>query len=124
MLLSLPATFMPLTFLSSIHREYPRFAEKDDHGHLMQQDANEFWVQLMQILQMNVPGKKLNDETTASSIINDKSLIDQYFGINVQSTMKCTEAPEETPTVSEERLLQLSCFINQDVKYLLTGLKK
>jgi hypothetical protein len=27
--------------------------------------------------------------------------------------MKCSEAPEETPTVSEERLLQLSCFINQ-----------
>jgi len=37
--------------------------------------------------------------------------------------MKCHEAPEETPTVSEERLLQLSCFINQDVKYLFTGLK-
>jgi len=54
--------------------------------------------------------------------------------------MKCNEAPEEPPTVSEERLLQLSCFINQgefyskrkflvmnlyflDVKYLLTGLK-
>jgi len=26
--------------------------------------------------------------------------------------MKCDEAPDETPTVSEERLLQLSCFIN------------
>jgi ubiquitin carboxyl-terminal hydrolase 14 len=75
--------FMPLTFLATIHREFPRFAEKDDHGHLMQQDANEFWVQLMQILQMNIPGKKSNDETTASS--NDKSFIDQYFGINAQS---------------------------------------
>jgi ubiquitin carboxyl-terminal hydrolase 14 len=113
--------FMPLTFLATIHREFPRFAEKDDHGHLMQQDANEFWVQLMQILQMNIPGKKSNDETTASS--NNKSFIDQYFGINAQSIMKCNEAPEETPTVSEERFLQLSCFINQDVKYLLTGLK-
>ena len=54
--------------------------------------------------------------------------------------MKCNEAPEETPAVSEERLLQLSCFISQgrifeiffytlkflvflDVKYLFTGLK-
>ena len=53
--------------------------------------------------------------------------------------MKCVEAPEEAPTVSQERLLQLSCFISQgsffadstvvgldsssDVKYLLTGLK-
>ena len=75
---------MPLTFLAMIHREFPRFAEKDDHGHLMQQDANEFWVQLMQILQMNIPGQKLNNESTASSQ-NEKSLIDQYFGITAQS---------------------------------------
>jgi ubiquitin carboxyl-terminal hydrolase 14 len=79
--------FMPLTFLATIHREFPRFAEKDDHGHLMQQDANEFWVQLMQILQMNIPGKKLSNETTITTFnsSNDKSLIDQYFGIIAQS---------------------------------------
>jgi ubiquitin carboxyl-terminal hydrolase 14 len=79
--------FMPLTFLATIHREFPRFAEKDDHGHLMQQDANEFWVQLMQILQMNIPGKKLSNETTITTLnsSNDKSLIDQYFGIIAQS---------------------------------------
>ena len=77
--------FMPLTFLATIHREFPRFAEKDDHGHLMQQDANEFWVQLMQVLQMNIPGKKLASETAASSSA-DKSFIDQYFGISTRST--------------------------------------
>lgn len=31
--------------------------------------------------------------------------------------MKCNEAPEEVPTVSEERFLQLSCFINQGKFY-------
>jgi hypothetical protein len=41
--------------------------------------------------------------------------------------MKCHEAPEETPTVSEERLLQLSCFISQgnfflQEKYLFINL--
>lgn len=113
---------MPFAFLTTIHQEFPRFAEKDDHGHLMQQDANEFWVQLMQILQMNLPGKKLS-ELSASSNFQDKSFIDQYFGITAQSIMKCNETNEETPTVSEERFLQLSCFINHDVKYLLTGLK-
>lgn len=75
--------FMPLTFLATIHREFPRFAEKDDHGHLMQQDANEFWVQLMQILQMTVPGTKQNNETTTNQ--TNKSFIDQYFGITAQS---------------------------------------
>lgn len=114
---------MPLALLTTIHREFPRFAEKDDHGHLMQQDANEFWVQLMQVLQMNIPGKKNTGETTTASASSHKGLIDQYFGISAQSIMKCDEAPEEAPSVSEERFLQLSCFINQDVKYLLTGLK-
>lgn len=76
---------MPLAFLTSIHREFPRFAEKDDHGHLMQQDANEFWVQLMQVLQMNLPGKKNTNQTTATSNNSSKSLVDQYFGISAQS---------------------------------------
>ncbi|CAF3307592.1 unnamed protein product [Rotaria socialis] len=114
---------MPLTLLATIHREYPHFSEKDDHGHLMQQDANEFWVQIMQVLQMNLAGKKISNETTASNTFDNKSFIDQYFGLRSQSIMKCDEAPEEKPTVTEEHLLQLSCFINQDVKYLLTGLK-
>ena len=74
--------FMPLTFLATVHREFPRFAEKDDHGHLMQQDANEFWVQLMQILQLNLLGQQ------------DRSLIDQYFGITSQSTYVWREVGE------------------------------
>lgn len=77
---------MPLSFLTTIHREFPRFAEKDDHGHLMQQDANEFWVQLMQILQMNLPGRKFNETSaTTTTNFNDKSFVDQYFGITAQS---------------------------------------
>lgn len=76
---------MPLTLLATIHRTFPQFAEKDDHGHLMQQDANEFWVQLMQVLQMNVPGKTLTNEMSVSNTNNAKSLIDQYFGLRAQS---------------------------------------
>lgn len=37
--------------------------------------------------------------------------------------MKCAEAPDEPPTTSRENFLQLSCFISQDVKYMLSGLK-
>ena len=77
---------MPLSFLTTIHQEFPRFAEKDDHGHLMQQDANEFWVQLMQILQMNLRGRKPNETSaTTTTNFNEKSFVDQYFGITAQS---------------------------------------
>lgn len=37
--------------------------------------------------------------------------------------MKCTESEEEEVTKGKESQLQLSCFINQEVKYLFTGLK-
>lgn len=37
--------------------------------------------------------------------------------------MKCTETEEEEVTKGKENQLQLSCFINQEVKYLFTGLK-
>ncbi|CAB3993677.1 ubiquitin carboxyl-terminal hydrolase 14-like, partial [Paramuricea clavata] len=37
--------------------------------------------------------------------------------------LKCSEAPDEPESVSNETLYQLSCFIDKDVKYLHTGLK-
>ncbi|CAF0845461.1 unnamed protein product [Didymodactylos carnosus] len=79
-------SFMPLTLLASIHREFPRFAEKDDHGHLMQQDANEFWVQMMHILQMNLQGLKEQQQGAAAGASSNKSLIDQFFGITIKAT--------------------------------------
>ncbi len=54
--------FMPLTFLVTMYRKFLRFAEKDKHERLIQQDAHEFWVQLMQILQMNIPENTQSEE--------------------------------------------------------------
>lgn len=51
------------------------------------------------------------------------SLIDQFFGGNFEIEMKCTENDEEKPTDSTENFLQLSCFISQEVKYMLSGIK-
>lgn len=75
---------IPLNLLSGIHREFPRFAEKDDHGHLMQQDANEFWVQLVQVLQMNLPGRKSSNGSASAADANT-NFVDQFFGIKTQS---------------------------------------
>lgn len=38
-------------------------------------------------------------------------------------SMKCTESEDEEPIKGKESQLQLSCFINQEVKYLATGLR-
>lgn len=37
--------------------------------------------------------------------------------------MKCTESEDEEPVKGTENHLQLSCFINQEVKYLATGIR-
>lgn len=37
--------------------------------------------------------------------------------------MKCLESEEEEPTKGTESHLQLNCFINQEVKYLATGIR-
>lgn len=57
------------------------------------------------------------------NFLRNSSLIDQYFGGSFDVEMKCTEAPEEEPKRSKENFLQLSCFISQEVKYMLSGIK-
>jgi len=108
----------PVIFLQVLHSVFPQFAEKGEGGALQQQDANECWAQIMRLLQQKLPGQLASG--TAS---NTGSLIDQYFGIDCKSVMKCDEAEDEPESTSSERLYQLSCFINQDVKYLHTGLR-
>lgn len=49
--------------------------------------------------------------------------MDQYFGGTFDCELKCVEAEDEPPSFSKENFLQLSCFISQDVRYMLSGLR-
>jgi ubiquitin carboxyl-terminal hydrolase 14 len=95
-----------------------------EHGVPMQQDANEFLTEILRVLQNKLPRlDNTNQSVTPISASKHASLIDQYFSGEFTCTMKCEESSEETPKISFESFLQLSCFISQDVKYLQTGLK-
>ncbi|XP_016139184.1 ubiquitin carboxyl-terminal hydrolase 14-like [Sinocyclocheilus grahami] len=83
----------PIILLQFLHMAFPQFAEKGDQGQYLQQDANECWVQI------------------------------QLYTSMCSLSMKCTESEDEDPTKGTESQLQLSCFINQEVKYLATGLR-
>ncbi|KXJ12614.1 ubiquitin carboxyl-terminal hydrolase 14 [Exaiptasia diaphana] len=116
----------PIIFLQILHKAFPQFAEKTEQGVYAQQDANECWTQVVRILQQKLPGEEKaieegKDEKAASA--DSRGFMDQYFGIESESVMKCVEAPEEEEVKSKETLFQLSCFINQDVKYIHTGLQ-
>lgn len=50
------------------------------------------------------------------------SLIDQFFSGEYSCEWKCVESEEEEVTHTTDKFQQLLCHINQDVKYLHTGL--
>ncbi|KAG9478985.1 hypothetical protein GDO78_012581, partial [Eleutherodactylus coqui] len=117
----------PIILLQFLHMAFPQFAEKGEQGQYLQQDANECWLQVMRVLQQKlepIEGEtEMETDSGAAAAPKKKSFIDQFFGIEFELTMKCSESEEEDVTKSKENHLQLSCFINQEVKYLFTGLK-
>ncbi|KAG8180460.1 hypothetical protein JTE90_001993 [Oedothorax gibbosus] len=116
--------YQPILLLQVLHMAFPRFAEKNDHGTFMQQDANECWTEVMRMLQQklpSVPNSEVGDLATASKYT---SFIDQYFGGTFETKLKCVESEEEPETLMKENFLQISCFISADVKFMLTGLKQ
>lgn len=122
--------FPPIILLQLLHLAFPHFAEKSEHGGFQQQDANECWIQLVRLLQQKLPAVKPSDSIpavegapAAAGAVAKRTFVDQYFGCEFESMLKCVESEEEPPVKSKETFYQLSCFITQEVKYLHTGLK-
>nr|XP_046215621.1 ubiquitin carboxyl-terminal hydrolase 14-like [Oncorhynchus gorbuscha] len=113
----------PVILLQFLHIAFPQFAEKGDQGQYLQQDANECWLQMMRVLQQKLEPQDTDSPMETESGAAKKNFIDQYFGVEFETTMKCTESEDEEPAKGKESQLQLSCFINQEVKYLATGLR-
>jgi len=108
----------PVMLLQVLQMVLPRFADKNDNGTFVQQDANECWTEIMRMLQQKLPAVYKEGLVTKF-----KQFIDQYFGGTLEVTLKNTEHEDEVVTKTEETFLQLSCFISQEVKYLQNGLK-
>jgi ubiquitin carboxyl-terminal hydrolase 14 len=112
--------YSPKPLLAALHRRLPHFAAKTSTGVFMQQDANECWTEVMRILQeqlrsYNIQGSDLND--------HHRDTVTKYFRGHLESRFSCDECKEEPETKTVESFLQLSCFINAEVKYLLLGLR-
>lgn len=115
------STVSPIILLQVLHTTLPRFAEKGEQSGYMQQDANEFWTELIRLLQQKLKIPKQTSESPIETSGCD-SFIERYFGGTFCCQLKCSESDTEQVTQSSENFLQLSCFISQDVKYLHSGL--
>jgi ubiquitin carboxyl-terminal hydrolase 14 len=106
---------VPLLMLNVLHSAFPQFTTQDEHGHLQQQDANECFAEVLRIL-----GSTTSIPATAQPpAINASRLFESEFHVQ----MKCLESEEEPAETSKESQLELSCFLNQEVKYLQLGIK-
>lgn len=100
---------LPVAVISSLHGILPHFAETDSSGKWMQQDANEFWVEAVNIL---------NDVLSSQG----NKIISQYLSGTFEVEYTCTESNSELPVTNEEKFYQLSCFITPETKNIQSGL--
>lgn len=118
------AVVPPIVLLQVLHTAFPRFAEKSEQGGFAQQDANECWTEVVRMLQQKLPPiDQPASETAPPPVQKYNNFVDQYFGGVFDVTLKCMESEEEPEARTKEHFLQLSCFISQDVKYMMAGLK-
>lgn len=106
----------PLQFLQSLQTSYPMFAERTQEGHQKQQDADECFQSMLQ--SWRAPLKK-NDE-------DQEDVIGNLFEIELENTLKCQESEFEESSVSHEKVLRLSCHIdnnNKPIDMIQEGLK-
>ena len=110
--------------VSTLMNAVPRFAENQQNNQFQQQDANEFWTELLRLLRNEL--KPIENATAGDGSeipLKYESFVDQYFGGTFEAILKNTETDDEETTKSNDNFLQLSCFINPDVRYLISGLK-
>ncbi|KAF1764918.1 hypothetical protein GCK72_004869 [Caenorhabditis remanei] len=92
----------PFTSVISLSEAFPQFEK------FKQQDANECFVAILNNITRNYGRAGFP--------------IEKLFKIQTETTSKCLET-EEVADVKTESLNQLTCYVNQDVRFLQTGVK-
>jgi len=102
---------LPVAFLTMLRSLNPQFAEKDNEGRYMQQDAEEFHTSLIQSIK---EGPKLEG--------SDKDLYSQLFGGRMTTEMMSKEDSNDKSS-SESTFNKLTCHITNTTSFLMDGLK-
>lgn len=93
----------PTLFLANFRTNFPQFSERDNHGFYKQQDAEESFSQMLNIL---IEG------------INIK----QDFAIEFKEESKCLALPDEPVKTTHDEALKLMCHIDIKTNFLRDGL--
>jgi len=100
-----------MRFLASMFEKFPIFAQQAQGGGYQQQDAEECWTQLLQVLRERL---HQGGQSDTNGIIN------KSFGVGLHTSLKCEEGDE---TLEEDSMpLSLKCNITIDVNHLEEGI--
>eukprot|EP00930_Biecheleria_cincta_P000840 TRINITY_DN102035_c0_g1_i1.p1 TRINITY_DN102035_c0_g1~~TRINITY_DN102035_c0_g1_i1.p1 ORF type:complete len:556 (+),score=145.52 TRINITY_DN102035_c0_g1_i1:211-1668(+) len=92
-------SIVPMQFVMALRQRFPRFAEMQN-GNYMQQDADECLRGLLTVMSGTLKG--------SSESVNR---VDELFGFDLVSRLKCLECDEEPPQESVETNRVLPCHL-------------
>lgn len=110
----------PFSFLTKLHSKYPQFAEKGEHGGLMQHDAEECWNAVLMSFARSVPR---SDAGAGDVPSQENSLISELFQGVMETRFVCTETEAEKEVVKDEAFQKLTCNIDQKTSHMMAGME-
>ncbi|KAJ2771325.1 deubiquitinating enzyme [Coemansia nantahalensis] len=108
----------PFVFLQLLRQVFPKFAERDPQsGGNMQQDAEEFWTEMLTVLDHVLKGN-------GGSGAADRSVVEQRMSGSLVGRLSTEEAPEEPATERRGTFRKINCHIDKTVNHLSQGIRK
>jgi len=108
----------PTEYVAFMRHTFPQFARPTAQGGFSQQDADEFFNELLTVL-----STKLTSPGNAFSFEDKSNAINALFGIEMSVDLKCIETDAEPIKHSSEIYLRLQCNITADIATLEQGIK-
>jgi hypothetical protein len=108
------AAVAPSPFLTKVRAVFPRFAEQGQFGVFKQQDADEFYVELMRALaaELTHPTPSVPALSHRPGSASAANVIDTLFGVPLEQSYKCLESDAEPPSTRFDFAHKLPCNID------------
>lgn len=101
---------VPSSFLSAFKARFPQFAEVDNRGYPKQQDAEEAWSTLINLLRGSLKSS------------SDVSTVEEYMSGAFETELKSVETPEDEVKKEVVPFYKLDCHISINTNYLKDGI--